>query len=146
MDAVLAVNTGFVSDELVGTDFVEPVSGRPAKWIEPSLSEHAKSLGYKVVEPAVVLISHLTDVVKTHADELLTRQQVHQLVENLRASSPKVVEELIPDLLKPSHVHQILCNLLRERVPVRDLETILQTLGDYADRTRDLTILTEYTR
>jgi len=146
MDAVLAIDTGLVSGDLAGTDFIEPVSSRPAKWIEPSLSEHAKSLGYKVVDPSVVLISHLTDVVKTHADELLTRQQVHQLVENLRTSSPKVVEELIPELLKPAHIHQILCNLLRERVPIRDLETILQTLGDYADRTQDLTLLTEYTR
>jgi flagellar biosynthesis protein FlhA len=77
---------------------------------------------------------------------LLTRQQVHQLLDHLHQSSPKVVDELIPELLKPSHVHQILCNLLRERVPVRDLESILETLGDYADRTKDLAILTEYTR
>ena len=146
MDALLAINPGFVSGDLTGTDFTDPASSRPAKWIEPAVAEHAKSLGYKVIEPAVVLIAHLTDIVKTHADELLTRQQVHQLVENLRIRSPKVVEELIPELLKPSHVHQILCNLLRERVPVRDLETILQTLGDYADRTKDLAILTEYSR
>jgi flagellar biosynthesis protein FlhA len=146
MDAVLAINPGFVSGELTGTDCIEPASGRPAKWIEPSLTEQAKTLGYKVVDPVVALIAHLTDVVKTHADELLTRQQVHELIENLRRTSPKLVEELIPDLLKPSHVHQILCNLLRERVPVRDLETILQTLGDYADRTTDLAILTEYSR
>ncbi len=145
-DSLLAINTGFVSGELSGTNFVEPASGRPAKWIEPSLAEHAKALGYKVVEPAVVLISHLTDLVKSHADEMLTRQHVHQLLDHLRQTSPKVVDELIPDLLKPSHVHQILCNLLRERVPVRDLETILETLGDYADKTKDLAILTEYCR
>lgn len=146
MDAVLAINTGFVSGELAGTDAIEPASGRPAKWIDPSLAEHAKTMGYKVVDPIVVLSSHLTEIVKTHADELLTREQVHHLLDNLRRTSPKVVDELVPELLKPSHVHQILCNLLRERVPVRDLETILQSLGDSADRSKDLTILTEAAR
>ena len=145
-DALLAINTGFVSGELTGVDYTEPVSGRPAKWIEPQQSEQAKTLGYKVVEPVVQLMTHLTDIVKAHADELLTRQHVHQLLENLQQTSPKVVEELIPELLKPSHVHQILCNLLRERVPVKDLETILQTLGDHADRTKDLVVLTEHAR
>ncbi|WP_010586988.1 flagellar biosynthesis protein FlhA [Schlesneria paludicola] len=146
VDSLLAINPGGVSGELTGVEVVDPASGRPAVWIEPALAEQAKMFGYRVVEPAVVLISHLTDIVKSHSDELLTRQQVHQLLENLRRTSPKVVDELIPDLLKPSHVHQILCNLLRERVPVRDLETILQTLGDCAERTKDLAILTERTR
>lgn len=145
-DLLLAINTGYVSDQLSGMDFTEPASGRPAKWIEPAAAEDAKALGYKVVEPVVVLIAHLTDVVKSHADELLTRQQVHQLLDNLHRSSPKVVDELIPELLKASHVHQILCNLLRERVPIRDLESILETLGDYGDRTKDLIVLTEYAR
>ena len=145
-DAFLAINTGSVSGELTGSDFNEPTTGHAAKWIEPSLAEHARTLGYKVVEPAVVLMAHLADIVKSHADELLTRQQVHQLLDNLRPTSPKVVDELIPELLKPSHVHQILCNLLRERVPVRDLETILETLGDYAERTKDVSLLTEYAR
>lgn len=145
-DALLAISTSYISDELPGMETKEPASGRSAKWIEPVHTEHAKSLGYKVIEPAVVLIAHLADIVRSHADELLTRQQVHQLLDNLRQTSPKVVDELIPDLLKPSHVHQILCNLLREHVPVRDLESILETLGDYADRTKDVAILTEYAR
>ena len=145
-DALLAIDIGLVSGELSGESVVEPSSGRPAQWIEPSLAEHAKTLGYKVVEPAVALMAHLTEIVKSHADELLTRQQVHQLLDNLKQSSPKVVDELVPELLKPSQVHQILCNLLREQVPVRDLETILETLGDYADQTKDVTILTEYAR
>ena len=145
-DALLAIDHGLVSGELAGESICEPSSGRPAKWIEPSLAEHAKALGYKVVEPVVALMAHLTEIVKSHADELLTRQQVHQLLDNLKQSSPKVVDELIPELLKPSHVHQILCNLLREQVPVRDLETILETLGDYAGQTKDVTILTEYVR
>lgn len=146
MDALLAINTGFVSGELTGCDTIEPASGRPAKWIDVSLNEQAKALGYKVVEPIVVLVAHLAEIVRSHADELLTREQVHHLLDNLRRTSPKVVDELIPDLLKPSHVHQILSNLLRERVPVRDLESILQSLGNFADRSKDLTILTEHVR
>jgi flagellar biosynthesis protein FlhA len=146
MDGFLAIDTGFVSGELPGMGSIEPATGRPAKWIEPSLVEKAKTLGYKVVEPVVVLMAHLTEIVHSHADELLTRQQVHELLNNLRRTSPKVVDELVPELLKPSHVHQILSNLLRERVPIRDLETILETVGDYADRTKDITVLTEYSR
>ena len=102
MDALLAINTGFVSGELVGTDCTEPATGRPAKWIDPALAEHARMLGYKVIEPVVVLIAHLADIVTSHADELMTRQQVHQLLDNLRKTSPRVVDELVPELLKPS--------------------------------------------
>ena len=146
MDALLAINPGFVSGELAGQDYNEPATGRPAKWIDPTLAEQAKSLGFKVIEPVVALMAHLAEIVHSHADELLTRQQVHQLLDNLRRTSPKIVDELIPDLLKPSHVHQILGRLLRERVPVKDLETILETLGDYAERTKDIVVLVEYTR
>ncbi len=146
IDRHLAIDTGTTSGELSGTSVIEPVCGRPAIWIEQSLVERAEVLGYTVALPAVVAISHLAEIVRSHAYELLTRQQMHQLLDNLRQSAPKVVDELIPELLKPSHVHQILCNLLRERVPVRDLETILETLADNADRTNDIAILTEYAR
>ena len=145
-EMLLAINPGFVSGDLAGVDVVEPANGRPAKWIEPALAEQARVLGYRVIEPIMALMSHLSEVVKSHGDELLTRQHVHQLLDHLRQSSPKVVDELIPELLKPSHVHQVLSNLLKERVPIRDLETILQTLTDHADRTRDLVLLTELCR
>ena len=145
-EMLLAVNNGAVNGEVPGQDVIEPSSGRAAKWIDHSQSEQAKVCGYKVVEPVVVLMAHLADVVRTHADELLTRQQVHQLLENLSSTSPRIVEELIPTLLKPAHVHQILCNLLRENVPVRDLEAILETLGSSADQTKNLTALTESVR
>lgn len=145
-EMLLAVNNGSVNGEVSGQDVIEPSSGRAAKWISPSQSEQAKVCGYKVVEPVVVLMAHLAEIVKTHADELLTRQHVHQLLEHLSATSPKVVEELIPALMKPAQVHQILCNLLRENIPVRDLETILETLGSCADLTRNTTMLTEYVR
>jgi flagellar biosynthesis protein FlhA len=145
-DALFAIDTGSTSGTLPGADARDPVSNRAGQWIEPAQAEQARELGYQVIEPAQLLISHLTEVVRSHADELLTREHVHQLLDNLRQTSPRVVDELIPELLKPSHVHQVLTNLLRERVPVRDLETILETLGDYAERTKEIAILSEYVR
>lgn len=145
-EGLLAIDTGRTSGIVHGIDAVDPATGRPGKWIEAGQAEQARELGYQIVEPTQVVIGHLAEVVRGHADELLSRQHVHQLLDNLRQTSPRVIDELIPELLKPSHVHQVLGNLLRERVPVRDLETILETLGDYAERTKDTTILTEYVR
>jgi flagellar biosynthesis protein FlhA len=145
-DGLLAIDTGATSGEIPGIATTEPAFGRPARWIDQSQKERAELLGYNVVEPSAVVITHLTEIVRMHSHELLTRQQVHQLLDNLKQTSPKVVEELIPDLLKVSQVHQVLSNLLREQVPIRDLEAILETLGHYADRTKDLGILTEYAR
>jgi flagellar biosynthesis protein FlhA len=145
-EALLAIDTGATSGAIPGIETTEPAFGRPARWIEPAQKERAELLGYNVVEPNAVLVTHLTEVVRSHSDELLNRQHVHELLAHLKERSPKVVDELIPDLLKPAQLHQILMNLLRERVPIRDLETILETLGEYADKTKDLTILTEYVR
>lgn len=145
-DGLLAIDTGATSGEVPGIDTTEPAFGRPARWIEPSQKERAELRGYNVVEPSAVIITHLTEIVRQHISELLTRQHVYQLLDNLKEGSPKVVDELVPDVLKASQVHQVLSSLLRERVPIRDLETILQTLGDYADRTKDLGLLTEYVR
>src|SRR5581483_129408 len=107
---------------------------------------NAEMLNYTVVEATAVLATHLTEVIKGHAHELLTRQEVKNLVENLKARVPALVEEVIPTLVKPGELQKVMQNLLRERVPVRDLETILETLGDFAARTKDLDILTEYVR
>ncbi len=145
-DGYLAIDTGATSGEIPGIDTKEPAFGRPAKWIEVNQKERAELRGYNVVEPSAVLITHLTEVVREHSAELLSRQQIHQLLDNLKETSPKIVEELIPDVLKTSQIHQVLTNLLQDRVPIRDLEQILETLGDYADRTKDLGILTEYVR
>jgi flagellar biosynthesis protein FlhA len=146
LDRLLAIRTSLVSGELNGVRSVDPSSGRPAVWIAPSDRERAELLGYLVQPPTDVLFSHLREIVREHAAELLTRQQVHGLLDNLRASSPKVVEELIPGLLKPAQVHQVLENLLREQVPIRDLETILETLADHAEHTKNALLLTEYVR
>lgn len=146
VDRLLAVRTSFVTGELTGDVTVDPVSGHSAVWIESAHREQAEMLGYLVQSPTEALFAHLHEVVREHAAELLTRQQVHGLLDNLRLTSPKVVDELIPSLLKPAQVHQVLENLLTERVPIRDLETILETLADYAGHIQNPVLLTEYVR
>ncbi len=146
VDRLLAVRTSFVTGELAGQRTVEPATGHAAMWIDPAQRDRAELLGYLVQNPTDALFSHLHEVVREHAAELLTRQQVHALLDNLRQTSPKVVDELIPGLLKPAQVHLVLENLLRERVPIRDLEAILETLADHAEQTKNPILLTEYVR
>src|SRR5581483_189913 len=107
---------------------------------------NAEMLNYTVVEATAVMATHLTEVIKSHAYELLTRQEVKNLVDNIKTRVPALIEEVVPTLVKPGELQKVMQNLLRERVPVRDLETILETLGDFASRTKDLDILTEYVR
>ncbi len=145
-ERLLAIRTLFTTGETNGTRTVDPASGRAAVWIEPTQRDQAELQGYLVQDSATVLFAHLHDVVREHAAELLTRQQVHQLLDHLRQTSPKVVDELIPGLLRPAQVHQVLEYLLRERVPIRDLETILETLADYAEHTQNSVLLAEYVR
>lgn len=144
-NAFLAIDTGATNGTIPGIDAIEPAFGRPAKWIEEAQKERAELMGYNVVEPSAVVITHLTEIVRDHSHELLTRQQVHELLDNLKQSTPKVVEDL-DGILKTPHIHQVLAALLKERVPIRDLETILQTLGDYGDRTKNTVLLTENVR
>jgi flagellar biosynthesis protein FlhA len=129
-----------------GEQTTEPAFGLPAYWITESQKGEAEMMNYTVVEASAVLATHLTEVIRQHAHELLTRQEIKNLLENLKQKSPAVVEEVVPTLIKPGEVQKVMQNLLRERVPVRDLETILETLGDYAGRTKDLDVLTEYVR
>jgi len=146
-DQFLAMDNGATSGAIVGaTKTIEPAFGLPAYWITEPQRAGAELMNYTVVEAAAVLATHLTEVVKSHAYELLTRQEVKTLLDNLKTRLPAVVEEVIPTQIKPGELQKVMQNLLRERVPVRDLETILETLGDYSGRTKDLEILTEYVR
>jgi flagellar biosynthesis protein FlhA len=143
---LLAINSGAASDALQGIETTEPAFGLPAVWIEESQRASAEYRNYTVVETSGVVATHLTEVVKRHADELLTRQEVNRLLDNLKTRSPKLVEEVVPEILKAGDVQKVLQNLLRERVPIRDLETILETIGDWGGRTTDVDVLTEYVR
>lgn len=124
----------------------EPTFGLPAWWVTPEEKERLELKGYTVVDSVTVLITHLTEFIKNHAHELLGRQEVKEMVETVKENNPAVVEELIPDLLSIGEVQKVLQNLLRERVPVRDLVTILEVLADNARLTKDLDYLTESTR
>jgi flagellar biosynthesis protein FlhA len=124
----------------------EPAFGLPAYWISESQRSDAELRNYTVVEATAVLATHLTELIKGHAYELLTRQETKNLIDNLKTRVPALVEEVIPTQVKPGELQRVMQNLLRERVPVRDLETIVETLGDYATRTKDLDVLTEYVR
>ena len=143
----LAMDNGATSGPIIGaTQTTEPAFGLPAYWITEPQRGQAELLNYTVVEATSVLATHLTEIIKSHAFELLTRQEVKNLVDNLKARLPALVEEVIPTQIKLGELQKVMQNLLRERVPVRDLETIIETLGDYAGRTKDLDVLTEYVR
>ncbi len=143
---LLAIDNGMVSAPVVGIETKEPAFGLPALWIGENQKTDAEQRHYTVVPCSSVLATHLTELVKRHADELLTRQQTHRLLDALKEKSPKAVEDVIPSLVSVGDLQRVLQNLLRERVPIRDLETILETLGDWAPRTKDTDILTEYAR
>ncbi|MCP4593139.1 MAG: flagellar biosynthesis protein FlhA [bacterium] len=143
---LLAIDSGAVSSRISGVEAKEPAFGLPALWITPEQRHEAEHRNYTVVEPTSVLATHLTELIKRHADELLTRHEVNRLLDNLKERSPKLVEEAVPNVIKPGELQAVLQNLLREGIPVRDLETILETLADWAPRTKDLEVLTEYAR
>ncbi|HWP40794.1 MAG TPA: flagellar biosynthesis protein FlhA [Tepidisphaeraceae bacterium] len=143
----LAMDNGATTGRITGAEqTTEPAFGLPAYWITEPQRQQAELLNYTVVEASAVLATHLTEIIKSHAHELLTRQELKNLIDNLKARVPALIEEVIPTQIKPGELQKVMQNLLRERVPVRDLETIIETLGDYASRTKDLEILTEYVR
>jgi flagellar biosynthesis protein FlhA len=143
----LAMDNGAVSGPILGaTQITEPAFGLPAYWITEPQRQQAELMNYTVVEASAVLATHLTELIKSHGHELLTRQEVKNLIDNLKLRVPALVEEVIPTQVKPGELQKVMQNLLRERVPVRDLETIVETLGDYCSRTKDLDVLTEYVR
>ena len=143
----LAMDNGAATGPIRGgTVTTEPAFGLPAYWITEPERAHAELLNYTVVEATAVLATHLTEVIKSHANELLTRQELKNLLDNLKTRFPALVEEVIPTLVKPGELQKVMQNLLRERVPVRDLETIVETLGDFSTRTKDVEVLSEYVR
>lgn len=142
----MAMDSGMVTEELDGIETTEPAFGLPAMWITEEQKEKAELAGYTVVAPPSVVATHLTELIKQHAHELLGRQEVKELIDNLREDYSAVVDELIPDLMSIGEIQKVLQNLLREGVPVRDLVTILETLADQARNTNDTDILTEYVR
>jgi flagellar biosynthesis protein FlhA len=143
---LLAIDNGLVTDRITGMETIEPAFGLPALWIGEDQKLDAEQRGYTVVPCSSVLATHLTEVIKKHSDELLSRQQTHRLLDALKEKSPKAVDDVIPEIIKPGELQRVLQGLLRERVPVRDLETILETLADWAPRTKDSDILIEYCR
>jgi len=142
----LAMNPGTVDEKIDGIPTHEPTYGLPALWIKANAKENAIAKGYTVVDLAAVMTTHLSEVVKRHGPEFLGRQEVQQLLDNLKDSHPKVVEELVPNYLSLGGVVKVLQNLLREQVPIRDLLLIMETLADWAPISKDLDLLTEYVR
>jgi len=146
MNHYLAMDPGTTDGKIGGVPTKEPTYGLPAFWIKEGAREDALAKGYTVVDLPTVLITHLSDVIRRHAHELLGRQEVQQLMDNLKTSYPKVVEELIPNLLPLGAVGKVLQNLLMEQIPIRDMLTILETLADWAPMIKDADTLTEYVR
>jgi flagellar biosynthesis protein FlhA len=143
---LLAMDSGATSGEIEGTRTTEPVFGLPAIWIRESDKERAQLYGYTVVENTTIIATHISEIIKKHGHELVGRQELQQLLDNLSASCPKVVDELVPSLLNLGTVLKVIKNLLRENVSIRDLRTIMEVLADYAGMTKDPDVLTEFVR
>lgn len=142
----LAMNPGNVEGEIQGIDTIEPAFGLPAKWVTEDNREKAEILGYTVVDPSSIISTHLTEIIKKHSYELLGRQEVKTLIDNVKETQSALVDELVPKLMSYGEIQKVLSNLLREKVSIRDLVTILETLADYCLITKDVNMLTEYVR
>ena len=143
---LLAMDSGAVTGKIAGEETTEPAFGLPAVWIPQARREQAEMMNYTVVDASSVIATHLIEIIKSHAAELLTRQDLNTLLDTVKEKSPAVVEEVVGGTLKAGDVQKILQALLEERVPIRDMETILETLGDWGARTQDLEVLVEYVR
>lgn len=145
-DRFLAINPGNAAEAIDGTPTTEPTFGLPAVWVTKENRERAQMMNYTVVDPATVLATHLTETIRGHAYELLGRQEVKALVDYVAETHPKLIEELVPKTLSIGEIQKVLQNLLREKVSIRDLVTIFETLADYGSQTKDHITLTEVTR
>ena len=146
LDHYLAMNSGTVFEEVPGIETTEPAFGLPALWISENEREQAELNGYTVVDAVSVLATHLTEIIKEHAAEILGRQETQNLLDNLQKTNAALVEEVVPNLLTVGEVEKVLANLLHERISIRDMSTILEVLADYAPATKDTDVLTEYVR
>jgi flagellar biosynthesis protein FlhA len=142
----LALHSGETLRGIDGIPTREPTFNLPALWIPASRREEAQHQGYTVVNAASVVATHLSEIIRSHCDELLGRQEVQRLLDRLARTNPKVVEELVPGLLSLGVIQKVLQNLVRERLSIRDLLTIMETLADYGGYTKDPDVLTEYVR
>ena len=145
-DHYMAMNPGYVEEEITGIPTFEPSFHLPAIWITESQRERAESYGYTVVDPPSIIATHLTEVIRRHLDELLSRQDVQNLINNIKDANETLISELVPKLLNVGEIQKVLQNLLREGVSIRDLVTIFETLADNATTTHDTDVLTEYVR
>ena len=145
-DRFMAINPGSAAEEIDGTKTTEPTFGLPAYWITKDKRERAQALNYTVVDPATVLATHLTETIRNHAYELVGRQDVKALIDHVAETHPKLIEELVPKTLSVGEIQKVIQNLLRERVSVRDLITVFETLADFGSQTKDHITLTEMTR
>nr|MBA3482796.1 FHIPEP family type III secretion protein [Pirellulales bacterium] len=143
---LLAIDSGLTRGQVDGIPTRDPAFGADAKWIQVVRKDEAEMLGYTVVEPGAVIATHMTEVCRRHADEILTRDATKHLIDELKATHPTVVSELIPGVMPLAEVQAVLHLLLREQVPIRQLGLILETLGDYGSRTKDPILLSEYVR
>ncbi len=145
-DHYMAMNPGYVEEEISGIPTFEPSYHLPALWITEGQRERAESLGYTVVDPPSIIATHLTEIIRSHLDELLTRQDVQNLIDNVKDANTTLIGELVPKMLSVGEIQKVLQNLLAEGISIRDLVTIFETLADYAPTTHDTDILTEYVR
>ncbi len=145
-DHFMAMDPGMVTEKIKGIDTIEPAFGLPALWISSDKRDRAQIAGYTVVDCTTVMATHISEVIKQHAHELLGRQEVQGLIDNLAKHYPKLVEDLVPEVLNLGMIMKVLQNLMKEGVSIRDLRTILETMADYAPGTKDTDIITEYVR
>ena len=146
VDHYLALDSGEVTADVEGIETVEPAFGLPATWISEDKKIMADVAGYTLIDPVSVMITHWSEIMKRYAHELLSRQDVNTMVENVKKTNPIVVDDLIPKVISVGYLQKVLANLLREGIPIRDMETILETIGDHTNALKDVDIITEYVR
>lgn len=145
-ESLMAMAPNTIEEEVPGFKTSEPAFGLPATWIDKSQKEYAEMLGYTVVESSAVLATHISEIIKNNSSTILNRQQVKELLDNLKKENSTLIDDIVPNLMSVGSIQKVMQNLLREQIPVRDLETILECLADYAVLTKDVDILTEYVR